>query len=177
MTWLPLVVAIVVALISAVGSYITARDMNSRMARQELQATKRTEYAAALADLESGHADKAKYGPRWKGCQPPNNLFTSEPELSEDDKARRFAEAQERISRAFATLYMLGGEQVGAAVDLARKSPVELREADFARLISTLREDLALGEDHMGRTPRMMPKLRAQLGRQVPSSNEQTSSD
>lgn len=55
-----LLVALAVALISAVGSYMTAMRATSRAARQELLAAKRVAYAQALSDISlavSGEAD------------------------------------------------------------------------------------------------------------------------
>lgn len=50
-TWLPLVVALAVAVVSALGSYLTAMRTTSKAARLELLAAKRVAYSQALAAL------------------------------------------------------------------------------------------------------------------------------
>lgn len=151
-TWVPLVVAVVIALIAAVGSHMTARYTASHAARQELLAAKRVAYAQALADLDSGYADIARYGPKLAILVNPLSGLLVGPELSEEEQARLANDGHTRVSRALGTLRVLGGSGVQQALDHCEQaSPGRWRNSDFSILAAALRQDLEDDTKNLGK--------------------------
>lgn len=163
-TWVPLAVALAVALISAVGSYITALHMNSRAARQELQATKRTTYAKALGDLEAGHAvlhsaalRRSKAEETIMGSMA--QLFESPTRLSDEEVAKVRLEARTRMAEALAQIMILGGPELRDALDeVETMSRRDWLDEGRPRLVHLMVRDLAEGDRPRRRVGQAKPE-------------------